>query len=300
MSYCGSSSSSSSNLFSCETCGDLQTCYHKRNISQYIRFMPNQVRTQHELRSISRQEREQVWADMFGVSSTSTVGSTGAADTTATTYEVNPDEETIQRSLQQMKELLVSEVASTTEGSSSSTSKDARSSFGAGTTTSKPAYQVVLRENPDYILGTRRTSENNTQEDSSDQNQNDYLLRFLYADKFNVQLAYQRMKQYFDIKLVLFGRQLLCCDISTIDNFVQHATALHNGNHDDDCNDDDIIDLEEIHAICEMYYQMEFVRFLSHVDYANRPILFARASKINYQHPKRNVRTLYNRECLCL
>ena len=308
-------------LFSCETCGDLKTCHHKISISQHIRFVPNQLRIRHELRSISKQEREQVWADIFGTSTTTSTtagGSNGiAADSTTsttTTYEVNPDEETIQRSLQQLKELLLSEVPpGTGEGPSSKNSKLAGSFSGAGTTTTSiiPAHQIVLRENPDYIFGggaTRTTADtcensSNNNNEGDDNTQDDFLLRFLYADKFNVPLAYQRMKDYFDIKLVLFGSHLLCCDISTIDNFINHASkVLHEGdNSSSDRHDDDgIIDLQELTAIVEMFNQMEFVRFLSHVDYANRPIFFARASKINYQHPKRNVSNPTRCVCVCV
>ena len=50
--------------FCCINCGKSSKCYHKLDIAQRIWFTPNDVRTNHELRSISSQEREVVWADI--------------------------------------------------------------------------------------------------------------------------------------------------------------------------------------------------------------------------------------------
>ena len=208
-------------MFSCNQCGGLGACWHKANVSRTIRFLPNQQRTRQELNSLSTAERGQVWADMFGTSFERN-GDTGSK---YEVYEANPDDETIEASLEMLRTEL-SLLADNTLPEN------------------RAAYEQALELSPDYVTNKQ------------------FQLSFLYADKFNVKAACKRLIGHFQVKRELFGESKLGRDITL----------------------DDLSPKE-----LEIYRKGEFVRFLPTMDSANRPIVFARAAKADFQNPARMV-----------
>jgi hypothetical protein len=177
---------------------------HRSAVQARILFCPSEERTQRELRSLPKDQREQVWADMTGHPETQHYRRTAESPALV--------EAQVRLMTDEIQSLL--RLEGTARGGTQPPDHDSPSATTTMTTTTSSsvhdyqAYREAYRQNPTYVESLKVT--------------------FLRAEDFHPRAAAVRMLSYFTMKRDLFvtsGR----CPVSVLARDVRH----------DDLSDDD-------------------------------------------------------------
>ena len=198
-----------SNFFNCEQCGNIQFCHHKWDIAQNVWYKPYDNRTANELRTVDKQQREEVWSDLIAVKSSKSKSKAShykkKEENMLNTGEAGDDGieslEFIQTSLQQLQDSLQRYIKNSNK---------------------KTVYEQVLQTSPTYV------------QDES------FLIMFLRSERYDIKATTKRIIGHFELKQELFGGggttdgdldlELLGRDLTVEDLTPKEQKRLNDGN----------------------------------------------------------------------